>query len=91
MNVLAVNPLARVVTVPDTVPELPASPEATDLVNCVPLSMVTEPVKSPSGNCIDPEVPPEYPEPETDAVTDPDEPNPCEPMYLYTIEYDGAT
>ena len=67
-------------------PSAPAAPLKTVLVNCDELSIATEPVKSPSGNCIDPEVPPEYPEPETDAVTDPDEPNPCEPMYLYTIE-----
>ena len=51
---LALNPLARVVTVPDTVPEPPASPEATDLVNCVPLSIVTEPVKSPVGIGLEP-------------------------------------
>ena len=81
MNVLAVTPDAKVKVVgPTPAPELP---EDIVLVNFVPLFTATVPVKSPAGMVPDAAgfEPPEYPEPLTDAVTVPDEPNPCGPLY----------
>ena len=75
LNVFALNPVAISASPPPTL--VPS--DKTLLVNCVPLFIVTEPVKSPAGNYSPPEVPPPYPEPLTEAVTVPDEPNPCEP------------